>query len=408
MGLFDRFKTPKWKHDDWKVRLEAVKELNDQQILEEIAKTDSDADVRKEAINKINDDSILANIVLTATRGDRFLPLDKIKNNSILAQIAIFHPEEKIGKRAVHNITSESELIVVAKKALNKFVRREAIEKINDDDVLKYIVKNDSDVASRWIAIRNISDESFLIEFAKNDSEKKVREEAVKKISNESVLKDISINEEKAYIAEMAVEKISDESILIDIVKSSPHQRVCSIAVKNISDDSFLRDIAIDDNQGYSTSREALEKINDKDILIDISKCSSSKLGVYAIHRIDDETILEDLAKNAVNPEVRSIAVGMISNVDVLKFIASTDSYNFRIEAHFEDSAKPIFHDAETRYPVREAAKYRLKELGESSTEIQYNNTSSNVLDYYCENCFTDIPKNEYCPHCGSTNVRKK
>ena len=29
MGLFDRFKTPKWQHKDSKVRLEAVKELND-------------------------------------------------------------------------------------------------------------------------------------------------------------------------------------------------------------------------------------------------------------------------------------------------------------------------------------------------------------------------------------------
>ena len=33
MGLFDRFKTPKWQHKDYKVRIEAVKQLNDEEIL---------------------------------------------------------------------------------------------------------------------------------------------------------------------------------------------------------------------------------------------------------------------------------------------------------------------------------------------------------------------------------------
>ena len=33
---------------------------------------------------------------------------------------------------------------------------------------------------------------------------------------------------------------------------------------------------------------------------------------------------------------------------------------------------------------------------------------SKNVLDYYCENCYTDIPEGEYCPHCGNINIRKK
>ena len=38
MGLFDKFRKPKWQHEDWEVRSEAVKELDDQKILAEIAK----------------------------------------------------------------------------------------------------------------------------------------------------------------------------------------------------------------------------------------------------------------------------------------------------------------------------------------------------------------------------------
>ena len=62
MGLFDRFKTPKWQHKDSKVRLEAVKELNDDDILVDIAKNDSDTDVRKTAISRISDEQFLFDI----------------------------------------------------------------------------------------------------------------------------------------------------------------------------------------------------------------------------------------------------------------------------------------------------------------------------------------------------------
>ena len=33
---------------------------------------------------------------------------------------------------------------------------------------------------------------------------------------------------------------------------------------------------------------------------------------------------------------------------------------------------------------------------------------SDKVLDYYCDNCCTDIPKSDYCPHCGNINIRAK
>lgn len=46
MGLFDRFKKPKWQHKNPNVRLEAIEELYDLRILDEMAENDSDEDVR--------------------------------------------------------------------------------------------------------------------------------------------------------------------------------------------------------------------------------------------------------------------------------------------------------------------------------------------------------------------------
>ena len=53
MGLFDRFKKPKWQHKDWKVRLEAVQELNDQKIKKELD-LDDKLSISKDALSKLN------------------------------------------------------------------------------------------------------------------------------------------------------------------------------------------------------------------------------------------------------------------------------------------------------------------------------------------------------------------
>jgi hypothetical protein len=34
LRLLNRLRAPKWKHEDWKVRLKIVKELDDQEILQ--------------------------------------------------------------------------------------------------------------------------------------------------------------------------------------------------------------------------------------------------------------------------------------------------------------------------------------------------------------------------------------
>lgn len=62
MAFSDLFK-PKYKNSNPSVRREAVKELDDQNILIEIAKNDDTGYVREEAVKKINDESVLVNIV---------------------------------------------------------------------------------------------------------------------------------------------------------------------------------------------------------------------------------------------------------------------------------------------------------------------------------------------------------
>ena len=64
MGLLDKLKPqPRWKHADVAVRLEAVRELEDQIELAALAETDADLKVRRAAVAKLTDPAALGRVV---------------------------------------------------------------------------------------------------------------------------------------------------------------------------------------------------------------------------------------------------------------------------------------------------------------------------------------------------------
>lgn len=90
MGLFDKLKTPKWKHKDVHKRMSAVKfDLDDQHILADVAKNDDFGQIREEAIKKIKDEAILEDIAHNASHSEiRERAVRKIKNEGVLIDIA--------------------------------------------------------------------------------------------------------------------------------------------------------------------------------------------------------------------------------------------------------------------------------------------------------------------------------
>ena len=84
MGLFDLFKQ-KWKHNDPEIRKEAVKKLDDQNALNEVATTDSEKSIRKIAIEKLKDQSVLSQIAIAdADPNNRQAAIKSISDNNIL------------------------------------------------------------------------------------------------------------------------------------------------------------------------------------------------------------------------------------------------------------------------------------------------------------------------------------
>ena len=94
----------KLKHKDPSVRIEAIKKLDDQEKLAEIAKNDSNRDVREAAVEKINDESVLAWVAKYDDTYDvRKVAVERISDESILAGIVInfekYYPVGRLEKQ---------------------------------------------------------------------------------------------------------------------------------------------------------------------------------------------------------------------------------------------------------------------------------------------------------------------
>lgn len=240
MGFLDKVFGPKYnKHDSYEKREEAVKKINDESVLAEIAKEDKSDVICGIAIDKITNGSILADIVEHAPKEKmnvRKKAVEKINDKLILKNI-IINLDKRIGLAksfptkdlhkeicliALDKIDEESLLIDIVKNT--KYITDKVVEKINDENFLEYVAKNNSSSFNRKIAVKKISSESVLAYVAKNDQDNDTAREAIKKINNESILIDIA-KDEHLYSGRRvdAIDKISDKNVLLELTKDSTY-----------------------------------------------------------------------------------------------------------------------------------------------------------------------------------------
>lgn len=121
MSLFDRLR-PKWNHSDPAVRAEAVRELDDQGVLEKIAHEDPCDAVRLAAVDRLKVQDVLGSIA----RGSTALAVPAMKK-----------------------LTDRSEVVRTANIAEQSIVREMAVERIDDGAILHLIAASDPDARVR-------------------------------------------------------------------------------------------------------------------------------------------------------------------------------------------------------------------------------------------------------------------
>jgi hypothetical protein len=158
MGILDKLRPQsKSTHPDPNIRIEAIHELDpdDLESLNAFAKDDADARVRRVAVARIGDASVLADIVRNESEGS-------VRDHALgqLVEQASKH-DPQVAMTAVSALASlgrERELVTVAKAAGPDEVRRAAIAAIRDEKSLGSIARHASEAGARLVALERLSD----------------------------------------------------------------------------------------------------------------------------------------------------------------------------------------------------------------------------------------------------------
>ncbi|WP_143872776.1 DUF349 domain-containing protein [Catenovulum sediminis] len=178
--IFKQLFKPKWQHDDPNVRMEALKKLEDQDILQQLASRDAAPDVRKTALEKL-------------ASFDAWAKALSEEQDSRLQKLAF----EKV-KLAL--LAKENELPVVDKKAF----------------------------------LENCKNTNLLEDFVRVSQEQSLRLLCLTKLHKNHLYYDLAVRDSDEKIALFCVEKIEDKKQLEKIVQKTPHPSVKALAQQSL------------------------------------------------------------------------------------------------------------------------------------------------------------------------------
>ena len=184
MSLLNRLR-PKWQNSDPDVRVDAVRQLdkNDIELLTAVAQHDTDARVRKIAINKLDTPKVL--LELAENDNDESVRASALaRARHLLVHIACDSRDAAESTRALELLTDSADVAAVAERAHFEDVRTRAFDALASDEAL-----------------------AALIQTAKSVS---LRERALERISSPDVLKDVVLDERAAALAPLALNRIED------------------------------------------------------------------------------------------------------------------------------------------------------------------------------------------------------
>jgi hypothetical protein len=192
MGFLDLFR-PRWKHSDPAVRIDAVKSLTPEDVVElgHVVKRDKDARVRRLALKKISDPQLLEEVA--EHDPDEALRRDAAdKRSELLLSVALSGEDESASLAAVANLTSLRVLVDVICRAEFAAVQQAALERLRDDKLLGEVIKKCKDAKLRRQALLAIRDESALADLACSDGPKDLLLEALERIKDPGQLQQVA------------------------------------------------------------------------------------------------------------------------------------------------------------------------------------------------------------------------
>ena len=333
---------------DYLCRLFALDDIDDEDVLGDIVKSDLCIDVRERCLEKITDEKTLEYVVNNDLNlSIRKKAIEKIKDEEILTNIIHTFSEDDIIYIAIKNINDEDILFALAENSGNSdYVRIWAVQSIFNQQILKHIAINFSEPWLIQHALDNINDVKFKFEIAGQYPSVDVRVLDFAKVEDEGDIADAIWDSSNGNIGE-AMRYINDEHVLQNLALNSPSYEVRSRALSKLKNganlpflkpdhsnafpekDQFFLKIALNDSS-YYVRDQAMKGIRDKSILTDLALNNESyKVRKMAISHIYDISCLFEIYKNDVNDDLRYAAVENLNFIDSKIFvdIAKNDKY---------------------------------------------------------------------------------
>ena len=329
------------------VAIKAMEQISDEEFLSDICLNNPDSYLRLACINRISDESLLPKKELSSLL-QRMLLNDSdvyvlksvcenpnLDNQDVLIEVATSSDNELIQRQLIRKITDENTLTDFALDDENPFVRREAIQNPNlcDLQTICKIISHDCDEFNRIMAIYKIPDKESLLEIIYNESLQH-RLSEIAENTNFS-LNDYFLNiietEDDEYKRRVGVNFIEDGDVLEDIILNESGDDIRADAIKNRN---FNNQEILEELIGCETSPkilfEVVSKIENQMILTDYIKnnLEYNDVIVKAISKVEDLTLLKELSFHS-DSRIRFEAVKMISKFDDEEFlmdIALTES----------------------------------------------------------------------------------
>lgn len=318
------------------VRIELIKRSYNQERIADIARCDPVWQVRLAAVENIEDESILKDILYhELTSKVAVKAMENINDRQYLCDVCLNHPDSYVRLACINRITDESllsdeELSLLLEKMLfndpDLYVLKSVCENPNltNQEVLTRLAGSSVDETLKRHAIKRITDVNVLADFALNDENPYVRREAISNPNLESldVICDVILHDSDDFNRVMAIYRIPDMQSLLEIIyKKEFHHRLYEIA-NNITFD--LNDYFLDVLKNESDDYERVVAVNfitDRDILDEIALNESDediRSDAIRNRKFINQDILDELMAGQTSPKILMAVISKIQNQELL------------------------------------------------------------------------------------------
>ena len=333
------------------IKWAALEKIKQESVLADIVAHSPDADIRKGAIERIDDPGMLLPSVLKDdAQKNRLAALARIKHPKALAAILRKSGDAKVRLEAVRKITDPAVLKEVVAKDADEAVRLAALDRVDDQDVFRMAAEADSSPAVRLAAVGKLTDPVLLAQIAETGQQEEIRMQAVRKtiesignLVDSASLAQIAKNSRHEEIRLAALERISDETVIDEMAQSDPSPRVRgAAAAKTGNQETLARIVRTDSDAGIRLL--AVQNLQDRDCLTAIARGDAdSDVRIAALEKTGDMETIKAVATSDKSSAARAAAVAKVDDPVLLASIAKQDAdaaVRARAAARLEDRKK--------------------------------------------------------------------